>query len=134
PLELPLGREPGVELAIRMATREVVEEVEGHADVIRGCAEMRVEFRDIPALRGDELLLLRGLSPGLAGERGGGAESGGAFQQLTSRHEHAQHLHNRFGLGRESGDGDKTFTEACQADFARGWRCRPDRPTIAPDA
>ena len=48
-LELPLGGEPGVELAVRMPARQVVEEVEGHPDVVRRGAEVRVELGDVAA-------------------------------------------------------------------------------------
>ncbi len=94
-LELPFGGETGIELAVRMAAREVVEEIEGDADVVRRCAEVRVELRDVAALSGDELLLLRRLSLGRRRlvERCRDAQRRPALQQLTSGHLHRRHLH-----------------------------------------
>ncbi len=47
PFELPLGGEPGVELAVGMAAGQVVEDVERDADVVGRGAEVRVELGDV---------------------------------------------------------------------------------------
>ena len=73
PLELPLGGQAGVELAVRVPARQVVEEVERDADVVRRRAEVRVELGDVAALGGDQLLLLGGLGLRRAGSAWGSA-------------------------------------------------------------
>src|SRR5690349_3910788 len=61
PFELPLRRQRRVQLAVRVAARQVVEEIERDADVLGRRAEMRIEPRDVAALGGDKLLLLSSL-------------------------------------------------------------------------
>src|SRR5439155_24121848 len=77
------------ELAVGMAAREVVEEVERPADVVGRRAEVRVQPRQVAALGDDELTLLGRLGAGRAGQRrrqrGGGAERGGGLQAISSR-------------------------------------------------
>ena len=87
--QLPLGGEPGMELAVGMAAREVVEEVERPADVVGRRAEVRVQPRQVAALGDDQFTLLGRLGAGGAGQRrrdcGGGAERGGGLQEISSR-------------------------------------------------
>src|SRR6516164_5335316 len=52
-----------------MPARQVVEEIERDADVLRRGAEVRVELGDVARLGGDELLLLGGLGMRRAPER-----------------------------------------------------------------
>src|SRR6185295_507996 len=86
---LPLGGEAWVELAVRVPAGQVVEDIEGDPDVVRGGAEVRVELRDITGLRRDQLFLLGGLGESRARERGrngsGGPESGGALEKIAAR-------------------------------------------------
>jgi hypothetical protein len=95
-LELPLGGEPGIQLAVRVTAGQVVEEVEGDADLVGVGAEVRVELRDVATLGGDQLLLLRGLGLRVPQPDGrhhpGGAEHGRPFEQLASRDFHEVHL------------------------------------------
>ena len=70
---LPLGREPGLQLAVRMAVRQVVEDVERDADVVRRGREVGIEPGEVAALGDDELALL--------GRLGGGAPWRRALQQ-----------------------------------------------------
>ena len=92
-VELPLGGEAGVQLAVRMPARQVVEDVEGHPDIVRRGAEVRVELGDVARLGGHQLLLLGGLGQGGAGRgqghRGGGAEGGRSLEQVTSGQFHS---------------------------------------------
>src|SRR5213078_1460729 len=87
-LPFPLGREPRVELAVRMARHQVVEDVERDADVIGRGAEVRIELGDVPALGDDQLTLRRRLggrgSRKRSGERRGGAEGGRPLEWLAS--------------------------------------------------
>jgi hypothetical protein len=91
-LELPLGREAGVELAVWMPAHQVVEEVEGPADLVGRRAEMGIEVGDVSALADDELLLLGRLRPGRAGERAGQrngrAGDGRSLDELTTGQVH----------------------------------------------
>src|SRR5438128_398621 len=79
-LELPVRSEAGVELAVRVAGHQIVEEVERHADVVGRSREVRVELRDVAALGDDQLRLRRRLgargSRTRSGHRRGGAEGG----------------------------------------------------------
>src|SRR5262249_12937682 len=93
-LELPLGGQAGIELAVRVAGREVVVDVERHADVVGRRAEVRIELRDVAALRHDQLALLGRLGSGARGERDGGG-AGGAERGRALEHIASSQLHGR---------------------------------------
>src|SRR5205823_8263172 len=104
-LELPVGGEAGVELAVRVATGQVVEEVERDPDLVGAGAEVGIELRDVAALRGDQLFLwgLGSTEARACRERGpGNAQRRRALQQLAPCHVHAVHLLRETGVWRWS--------------------------------
>src|SRR5262249_21655791 len=84
---------PRVQLAVRVPARQVVEEIERDADVLRRRAEMGIEFRDVAALGGDKLLLLSRLRLRRARkdlrQPTGHSECGRGLEQITASDVHS---------------------------------------------
>src|SRR5262249_57587093 len=96
-VECPLRWQGGVKLAVRVAAREVVEQVERDADVVGGRAVVRIELGDVAALGGDELPLLGGLGPRRAWEplqRAGHTDHGRALEHLATSDVYGMYLHS----------------------------------------
>ena len=123
---------PGIELAVRMAADQVVEDVERDADVVGRGAEVRVELGDVAALGDDQLPLLRGL--GLGGDpRSAGAprrpRRGPAAAFSNSRRVNSTHTHlfQRGARAPRNLDGEGSGSILVRrAVLSRVLRCRAD--------
>src|SRR5262249_41129335 len=122
-LELPLGGQPRIELAVRMPARQVVEEIERDTDILGCRAEMRVKLGDVPRLGNDKFLLLRALGVRRPQERlrcrAGHAECCPALEQFAPSDVHRMHLPRwiRVRLMVATalyGDGYSAVASACQ--------------------
>ncbi len=117
PLELPLRGEAGMELAIRVTARQIVEDIEAPADLVGRGAEVGIELRDVTALRDDQLPLLGRLgvsrSRHRARQRSSHTQGRRTFQQLTSRHVHALGLRGGLGMRKDLAAAIRRAGAAC---------------------